>query len=210
MRSIRWMATALAVGVALGTGAALVNNVPIFLGEVHESRENRSGWSQTAEFLSLILDSGWAWAAVAVAAGWLVSKGLRSPASALLVGALGGCIALLGATLVYSILETLFQHVTLGVRTLLFWLVLSVVLGLPLGAVGAAIRRPGWVGALAALVVPLGAALGVVVDAPAAESPAAGVVKLLVWAVAATAAVIVVTCAVRARRSGTGRAGSTV
>ncbi|MFG2107741.1 transposase [Micromonospora chersina] len=44
-----------------------------------------------------------------------------------------------------------------------FWLVASLVSGLPLGAVGASIRRPGPVGILAALVAPVGAALNMVV-----------------------------------------------
>lgn len=202
------MATAAVVGVALGAGAAVVNNVPIFLGEVGEARADRSGWSQAAETASLILDSGWAWAALGVAAGWLVSKGLRLPTPGLLVGALAGCVALLAATFVYTGLETLFQDVDLGVQTMLFWLALSMLLGMPLGAVGAAIRSPGWVGVVAALVVPLGAALGVVVDPPAVESPAAVAVRFAVWAAAAVAVVMVVTRAVRARQAGAEQADS--
>ncbi len=197
----------MAAGLAMGAGAAAVNNVPIFLGEVGEARRDRSGWSQAAEFVSLILDSGWAWAAMAVAVGWLVSRGVR-PIVGVFVGALAGCVALLAATVVYDRLEALFQDGTGGGWRLQHWLVLGVVLGLPLGAVGATIRRPGPVGVLAGLVVPIGAALNVVVLPPPRESFVAVQVAITVWGAATTAAVMLLIRAARVRRHSTHHRGS--
>jgi hypothetical protein len=179
------------VGAALGAAAATVNNVPILLGEVGDARADRSGWSQAAEFASLILDSGWAWAATAVAAGWLVSAG-RHRAAGAVVGALGGCVALLCATVVYDSAESLFQGGVWSygdVRR--YWLAASVLLGPVLGAAGAAIRWPGRAGLPAALVVPAGAAAQMVVLPPPAESPMAVPVTVTVWCAAAVTAAVV-------------------
>ena len=65
MRSMRWLLRSAGPGAALAVAAALANHVPLFLDEVGLARADRSGWSQAAEFASLILDSGWAWAALA-------------------------------------------------------------------------------------------------------------------------------------------------
>ncbi|MER7890777.1 hypothetical protein ABTX15_13220 [Micromonospora sp. NPDC094482] len=173
--------------------------MPNLLGEVGEARADRGGWSQTAEFASLILDSGWAWAAVAVVAGWLVSSNLR-PTMGLLVGALSGCVALVAATAVYYCGELLFTGDFGWGWVTRFWLVGSVALGPPLGAVGATIRRPGPVGAFAALVVPVGAAANMVVLPPPQESLVAGPVRLTVWFAAAATAVFIAVRAIRARR----------
>jgi hypothetical protein len=64
--------------MALGAVDSVVNHVPIWLGEVGTARAERSGWSQAAEFASLVLNAGWAWAGAAVLVGWLVS-GHRDP-----------------------------------------------------------------------------------------------------------------------------------
>jgi hypothetical protein len=182
----RWIAVSPAAGVLLGAGAALVNHVPIALGEVGKARADRGLWSQVAEFGSLILDSGWAWAAAAVAVGWLVSDRARP----LLVAALSGAVTLLVATVVYDGLENYYFSEGGSVRT--FWLVGAALLGPPLGLAGAAIRRPGPVGTLASLVVPAGAALNMVLVPPPAESLVARPVMWLVWVAAAVAAVLVV------------------
>ncbi|TDC82555.1 hypothetical protein E1193_11515 [Micromonospora sp. KC606] len=83
-----------------------------------------------------------------------------------------------------------------------FWLAASVVCGLPLGAVGATIRRPAPVGVLAALVVPLGAAVNMVVLPPPSESAVAGPVRLTVWVAASAAVVLIVAPAIPARQRG--------
>ncbi|RLP84325.1 hypothetical protein EAD89_26575 [Micromonospora sp. BL4] len=137
-----------------------------------------------------------------MAVGWLVSSGLR-PVVGVLAGALAGGLALIDATIVYDAVPMLFPfHEGFGWGQMPFWLVASLVLGLPLGAVGATIRRPGPVGIFAALVAPVGAALNMVVLPPPAESPVAGSVMLTVWGAAATAAVLVLVLALRARRRG--------
>ncbi len=75
----RWTVGPVA-GLALGSIDSAVNHVPGLLGEVGTARAERGGWSQAAEFCSLILDAERAWAAAAVVAGWLVSRHAR-PAS---------------------------------------------------------------------------------------------------------------------------------
>lgn len=77
-----------------------------------------------------------------------------------------------------------------------YWLAGSVVFGPALGAVGAAIRWPGPVGLVGALVVPVGAALQMVVVPLPAESRMAVPVTVTVWCAAAVAVVL----AVRPRR----------
>lgn len=185
------------LGAALGAAAALVNHVPVALGEVCAARADRSGPAQAAEFASLILDSGWAWAAAAVAAGWLVSSG-RGRAAGVAVGALGGCVTLLSATFMYEILKAILSDGAWGFADVRqYWLVASVVLGPALGAVGAVIRWRGPLGLTAALVAPAGAVLQMVVMPPPAESRMALPVTVTVWC--ASAAVLVLT--VRARRA---------
>ncbi|WP_229073507.1 DUF6518 family protein [Actinoplanes sp. DH11] len=198
MRWMRWAVTALLAGSVLGLGTALVNHVPIHLDEVGTARADRSGLAQAAEFVSLILDSGWAWAALAVVVGRLVSHGVR-PAPGILAGALAGCVSLLAATMVYDALEALLQDGTTGGWRQQFWLAASVLAGPFLGAAGAATRRPGPVGVVAALVVPVGAALNMIVLPPAPDSRMAVPVTLTVWAAAALAAVVVLARGVRAR-----------
>ncbi|GIF01884.1 DUF6518 family protein [Paractinoplanes rishiriensis] len=135
----------------------MVNNVPVFLGEVGEARGDRSAWSQTAEFVSLILDSGWAWAAAAVGAGWIASDDQRRMRR-LFPAALAGCVVLLVATTAYESLKAWFGGDVMLSSVRVYWLIASMILGPPLGAVGAVIRQPGLAGTCAALVVPLGAA----------------------------------------------------
>src|SRR5688500_18257820 len=101
MRSIRWLALSAGPGALLAVAAALANHVPLLRDEVGLARADRSGWSQAAEFASLMLDSGWAWAAVAVLAGWLVTADRHPSAATAVAGAAAGCVALFTATLCY-------------------------------------------------------------------------------------------------------------
>jgi hypothetical protein len=192
----------------LGAAASGFDNVPLLLGEVAKARADRSGWSQTAEFASLILDSGWAWAATAVAVGWLVSRGTR-PMVGTLRGALAGCAALVAATVAFYGGNLLVRG-DFYWEAVWYWWLGSLLLGSPLGAVGATIRRPGPAGVLAALVVPVGAALNMVVRPLPAESPVAELVLLTVWGAVATATVLVVARAIRARRRGNRDSGAVV
>lgn len=72
-----------------------------------------------------------------------------------------------------------------------FWLIASVLLGPPLGVVGAAIGLPGPAGVVAALVVPAGAALQTAVLPPPAASVMAEPVRWSIWIAAVVAAVLV-------------------
>lgn len=135
------------LGAAFGAATALVNwlSTPADAGG---SPIAGTALEPLARLASLILDSGWAWAGLAVGVGWLAGGRVRA--------AVAGALALLAATTAYSQGADL-RH----------WAVACVVLGPILGAVGASIRRPGVVGLLASLVVPAGAAMQMLVLPPA-------------------------------------------
>jgi len=184
---VRYVAVALTAGTLLGATDSVVNHVPAVFDVVGTARADRGGWFQAAEFVSLILDAGWGWAATAVLVGWLVSE--SGPARA----ALAGGLALAAASSVYYGVDLLFDGGSWWGWVTRFWLIGSVLLGPPLGAAGALIRRPGPIGTVAALVVPAGAALQMVLLPPAPESRMAQPVQVSVWiaAAAVTAAVVV-------------------
>ncbi|GAA3947985.1 hypothetical protein Aau02nite_50090 [Amorphoplanes auranticolor] len=178
------------VGMFLGVGDSVVNQVPVMLGEFGTASAERGNWSQAAEFAGLILDAGWAWAATAVLAGWWVSRRVR-PAVGMLRGALAGGLALGFATTSYYGADVLFHGgAWWGVEPRL-WLIAGVVLGPPLGVVGAAIGLPGRAGVVAALVVPAGAALQMAVLPPRTAGLMAEPVRWSVWIAAAVATVLV-------------------
>ncbi|MDH6699884.1 hypothetical protein [Streptomyces sp. MAA16] len=140
---------------------------------------------RTAKVLSLLLDAGWSWAALAVLAGAVAGAGaaaglgvagsvrgagagLRAAGSAggtvtgaglgtagLVRGAAAGVVSLAVASTAYYAMDTVVFD---GGTDTLLWVVVSVPFGSVLGAIGAAARRPGAVGLLAALTVPAGAA----------------------------------------------------
>jgi hypothetical protein len=120
--------------------------------------------------------------------GWLVS---RSGPAALLRSALAGGLALICATAAYYGTDLLFDGGTWWSSTTRYWLIGSVVLGPPLGAVGALIRRPGVAGTVAALVVPAGAALQMVLLPPPPDSLMAVPVQVTVWLGAALATTLI-------------------
>ncbi|MEV4721052.1 hypothetical protein AB0J94_27960 [Micromonospora noduli] len=186
-----WVVVGPAAGVALGAVDSIVNHVPVLLGEVGTARAERGGWSQAAEFASFILDAGWAWAAMAVLAGWLVSRSVRL-AAGMLRGALAGGCTLIFATSAYYGVDVIFDGDIWWGGTTQYWLSVSVCLGPLLGAVGALIQRSGPVGTLAVLLVPAGAALQMVLLPPPPESAMAWPVRLSVWAAATVAAVLIV------------------
>ncbi len=193
------MAAGPVVGTVLGTVDSVVNHVPRWLGEGGMARAERGGWSQAAEFASLALDAGWLWAATAVLVGWLASREAR-PVAGMLRGAVAGTLALVFATTAYFYWDALFDG---GPWWSVFWLIGSVAVGPVLGVAGALIRRPGLVGTLAALLVPAGAALQMVVLPPPPESLMAQPMRLTVWVSAAAAAVLIIRAA---RADGAARA----
>ena len=178
------------VGMLLGVLDAVVNHVPVMLGEGGTASAAHGGWSHAAEFAGLVLDAGWAWAATAVLAGWWVSQHAR-PEAGMLRSALAGGLALGFATTSYYGADLLLDGSAWWGVAPRFWLIASVLLGPPLGVVGAAIRLPGPAGVLAALVVPAGAALQTVVLPPPAASVMAEPVRWSVWIAAVVAAVLV-------------------
>lgn len=53
--------------------------------------------AKASKVLSLLLDAGWSWAALAVAVGWVAGSRVR--------GALGGLLALVAATVSYYVTD---------------------------------------------------------------------------------------------------------
>jgi len=145
------MLTSVALGLALGATDSAVNHVAVWRDETGLARSGRTPLTQAAEFLSFLLDTGWAWAALAVLAGWLVA---RRRGGGITVPALAGCVALAAATVADYGLNALFDDAALQVPATTFWLSRSVVLGPILGAAGALTRRPDLVGILTGLLVP--------------------------------------------------------
>jgi len=141
---------------------------------------------------SLLVNAGWAWAGVAVAAGWLVGTAAR--------GAAAGVLALFAMTTAYYGMDSIVHRVQFGSDwyEMLVWWMASVVFGSVLGVVGASIRRPGVVGLLAALTVPVGAAVEMLLlpregGAFGVVNPVYDWLRPVVWAAAAaTTAVLVV------------------
>lgn len=100
--------------------------------------------------------------------------------------------SLVAATVAYYVTDSFVS----GAGTdMVIWFVVGVPFGLVLGVVGAAIRMPGSVGLLAALVVPVGAAVKTVVLSPRPHrtlTPAIVLAEVIVR----TAAVLGACCAV--------------
>jgi len=144
-----------------------------------------------ARVASLVLDAGWAWAALAVVAGWLAAAPAR--------GALAGVLALLAATTVYYGTDSIIGDDPLAWYwpELLRWWLASLVGGSALGTIGAFGRRPGVLGLLAGLTIPIGATAQMIVSPPGPEgqlaTPAESWARLIVLATAAVWAAAVIT-----------------
>ena len=215
-----WTRPRLVAAVLIGTTFGAVDSFANASGGPGEESVVQS----VARFASYLLNAGWAWAALAVAAGWMattpapavpgraVPSGGAPARGAVGVGAAAGSLAAGGAVLTYYVSDSILRAEPFAryVDELLIWLVASVLLCGPLGAVGALVRRPGRVGLLAALVVPAGAALQVTVLAPGFDVPPVQPVHpeavLARWLVLTTAAVAVVLL-VRRRWAGRSRRG---
>jgi hypothetical protein len=144
-----------------------------------------------ARVASLVLDAGWAWAALAVVAGWLAAAPAR--------GAVAGVVALLAATTVYYGTDSVIGDDPLAWYwpELLRWWLASLVGGSVLGAIGAFGRRPGVLGLLAGLTIPIGATVQMIVSPPGPggqlATPAENWARLIVLATAAVGAAAVIT-----------------
>ncbi|MEV7432329.1 hypothetical protein [Streptomyces griseoviridis] len=175
-------------GVAVAAASGAVFGAATSLANALSSPYSRLGApltgtvpGRTAKVLSLLLDAGWSWAALAVLAGAGAGAGvagsvrgagagtgLRAAGSArgavtgaglgivgLVRGAAAGVVSLAVASTAYYAMDTVVFD---GGTDTLLWVMVSVPFGSVLGAIGAAARRPGAVGLLAALTVPAGAA----------------------------------------------------
>ena len=100
------MGVAAVLGAGFGAATSLVNDLSSPYGELG-GRLGRAGWpwvTEVAEVGSLLLDVGWAWAAVAVAAGWLVGAGEIGR------GAAAGAVSLMAATAAYFVMDSLLRE----------------------------------------------------------------------------------------------------
>ncbi|MET8331561.1 hypothetical protein [Streptomyces sp. NPDC005181] len=169
----------LAAGVGFGAGTSLINALSSPYGELGMPLVG-TVWGKAAKVLSLLMDAGWSWAALAVVVGWLAGTWAR--------GALVGALTLFAATGAYYVTDAFVW----GAGTdMVWWWVVGLPLGLGLGVVGAAIRRPGVIGFLAALTVPVGAAAQMVVLPPRPHftvTPAIILAEVIVWTAAALGA----------------------
>lgn len=172
--------TCLFLGVGFGAATSLVNAVS----------SPRAAWQSIARFVSFLLDAGWAWAALAVAAGWIVGTRVG--------GAVGGVISLAAATTVYYAVDALLrQEPFIGyLSEMWIWWLASLLLGSALGTIGASIKRPGVVGLLAGLTVPVAAAVQMVVLPPGLDGailhPEAVWARWIVWTTAALGSAVVI------------------
>lgn len=112
------------------------------------------------QFVGAVLNSGTAWAGVAVAAGAL----LRRPRPAVVAGWLGGTVGLGAFYVVAARLHDL--PLSAYAPRIAFWWAVALVCCAPLGFAGTLLRRPGAVGLLARLVVPVGALAEAVLHPP--------------------------------------------
>lgn len=149
-------------GVVFGAVTSVANDVSSPYGEIG-GRLVAGGWSwltDVFQFASHLLDTGWAWAAVAVVVGRL--------ARAVGWGAVAGALTLIAATTTYYLADSVFHGESLDFygRDMLFWWLPAVLVGPLLGMAGALTHRPGLLGLFAALAVPIGALVQMIVFPP--------------------------------------------
>jgi len=158
---------------------------------------------------ALVLNAGWAWAGIAVAAGWVVGTAAR--------GAAAGVLALFAMTTAYYAMDSILRYEPFGSYwyEMRVWWLASLVFGAVLGAIGGSIRRPGLVGLLAGLTVPVGATVEMILlpregAAFGDVNPVYDWLRPVVWAVAAvvTAGLVARFLADRRRNNVDGAGGS--
>lgn len=169
----------LAAGLVYGTATSLANALSSPYTQLGMPLKG-TVWSGAAKVLGLLMDAGWSWAALAVGIGWLARTWAR--------GAPAGVLALVAASGAYYATDACVADAGGGLAV---WSVVAVPFGLALGAVGAAIRRPGVTGLLAALTVPVGAAVQMLVLPPRPHltmTPPVILAEAIVWTGAALGA----------------------
>lgn len=199
--SVIILVVALALGAGFGAVTSLANALSGEFADL-ESREHTTGGWSVPEIVSVVLDSGWAWAGLAICAGWLLTRTSRS----LVHGAVVGPVALLAAVAAYALVDTARSGAPLSdwIHSEPYvWWIAAVVFGAPLGVVGACAHLPGVVGLLARLTLPIGAAVQMVVLPPGRNEVVRDIGQVVVWTAAALFAVYVVAHALRRRSAGT-------
>jgi len=197
MRAAQRLVMVAAVGAGFGALDSAVNAASSPYSAIG-GRLAGTGWATLLRFLSFVLDAGWAWAALAVAAGCSVGGRARS--------AVAGGIVLVAAATFYYGADSWFldESYSLFLPELRNWVVAGVILGALLGLVGAKIGRRGVVGLIAGLVVPVGAAVQMLVMPPglggANVSAEAVWARWIVWVAAAMTAVLVLARHIAGRR----------
>lgn len=143
---------ACALGLAFGAVTSMSNGIL--------SPSDEGAIATAVRVTSHVLDAGWAWAAVAFVAGCLAGSPAR--------GAAAGFVALVAATIAYYGMDSILREEPLSLywREMLRWWLGSAIFGPVLGCIGAYARRPGVVGLLAGLVIPIGAAAQMVLMPP--------------------------------------------
>lgn len=173
---------AFAVGGGFGATTSLINDISSPYGMIGGQIAD-TGWAWTlrvAEVVSRLVGVGWAWAALAIVMGYLAGKGgsgVRSVVAAVLT--------LLAATTAYYGMDSILREESLAGYwwEISFWWPASVATGLVFGVVGAGIRRPGVIGLLCGLAIPVGASAWVVWEASGMlyVSPAMHWARAIVW-----------------------------
>lgn len=197
---------AIAVGVVFGAATSLINDVSSPYGMIGNQMGD-TVWRWAAEVASKLLDAGWAWAGLAIAVGWLAGSTAR--------GAIAGSLSLLAATAAYFGMDSILWNepgIDVGLLDRLsflylywpdfwpeirFWWLASVVLGPVLGVVGASIKRPGVIGLLAGLTLPVGATVQMIwlTGNPPPEvspEPAMDWARAIVWVATAVGAGVII------------------
>jgi hypothetical protein len=187
MKVFRALCVAAVLGAGFGATVSLINDLSSPYGELG-GRLVGAGWTavtNVAEVGSLVLDVGWALAAVAVASGWL--------AGAIVRGAMAGAVSLMSATAAYYLMDSVLrdESATGYLGEARYWWLASLTLGPFLGAVGAMLGRSGVIGLLAMLIVPVGALVQTLFLQPglAASSRPAALWALVIVSAAAVATI---------------------
>ena len=144
MTKRRWgLVVAVTLAVALVSLASNITTVSQLSAEANTVLAVRSTFSK-------VVNSGAVWAGLPILCGWLV----RRPVHGFAAGIVASLLALVVHYGVGHIFGMFDETVWAGNR---FWFALALVLGGPLGLIGAVARTDGLSGAIARLVVPAGA-----------------------------------------------------
>ncbi|GAA0963155.1 hypothetical protein [Actinocorallia libanotica] len=207
---VKAMVGAFVVGVVFGGATAGANALSHRFADLESASYTVGGWSY-AEVLAVVMDSGWAWAGLAVAAGWLVTRAENGAPGMLVRGAAAGALSLLVAVAAYAFGETIDSGGALssfvGNEQFVWW-VAGLLFGAPLGAVGACAHRAGVVGLLARLTVPVGAAVQMVLIPPGRNEVITAIGQGVVGVAAAVSIVFVVIRFLRSPRRSSEAAGA--